>query len=212
MHELLMQASSAILAVGVLDVLGAILPYLLIFLGFSAVIFVHELGHFAVAKWCGVRVEKFCIGFGRELFGFDRGETRYGFNILPLGGYVKMLGQEDFEIDATGELQHKEDPRSFANKSVAQRMLTVSAGVVMNIIFAALLFMISFMVGTQVLVTEVGFVLPNSPAAIGGLQVGDKVVGINGETINEFNEINMAIMLADPLEALDFEVAVSYTH
>lgn len=83
--------------------------YFLVLMGFSAVVFVHELGHFLAAKWAGVRVERFAIGFGRELFGFTKGETRYSFNILPLGGYVKMLGQEDFVVDKSGELKVKED-------------------------------------------------------------------------------------------------------
>ena len=206
MHDVLMQIGNAILASGPLEALAAIKPYFLIFLGFSAVIFVHELGHFLVAKWSDVRIEKFCIGFGRELFGFTRGETRYGFNILPLGGYVKMLGQEDFEVDTTGELQVRDDPRSFANKPVGRRMLIVSAGVAMNLAFAAFLFMIVFMIGIEVLVTDVGFVRPNSPAALGGLQVGDKVVEIEGKRINEFKEIQMAIVLADPFQPLDFKV------
>ena len=207
MHDVLMQATNPLLAVGGLDILEAIKPWVLIVLGFSAVIFVHELGHYVLAKLADVRVEKFCIGFGRELFGFTRGETRYSFNVLPLGGYVKMLGQEDFEIDTAGELQHKEDPRSFANKPVGHRMVIVSGGVVMNVVFAAFLFMIVFMVGLPVGVTEVGFVKANSPAALGGLQVGDTVLRINGKKINEFGEMNMAIMLADPHTPLDFEVA-----
>ncbi|MCP4247350.1 MAG: RIP metalloprotease RseP [bacterium] len=206
MPDLLIQSSTTLLALSPLAILAAIKPYVLIFLGFSAVIFVHELGHFLVAKWADVRIDKFCIGFGRELFGFTRGETRYGFNILPLGGYVKMLGQEDFEVDTKGELQVREDPRSFTHKPVGKRMLIVSAGVVMNVIFAALMFMVVFMVGLEVLVTDVGFVKPNSPAAQGGLQVGDKVVSINGRRIHEFSEIQMAIVLSDPFEALDFEV------
>ncbi len=131
MQDVLMQAMNPLLAVGGLEVLAAIKPWVLIVLGFSAVIFVHELGHCVLAKLADVRVEKFCIGFGRELFGFTRGETRYSFNILPLGGYVKMLGQEDFEVDTSGELQHKEDPRSFANKPVGHRMVIVSGGVLM---------------------------------------------------------------------------------
>ena len=85
---------------------GKVWPYLVMLIGFSLIIF--------------VRVETFAIGFGRVLFGFTGGETRYSFNILPLGGYVKMLGQEDFD-DKSKELQFKEDPRSFVNKSVGRR-------------------------------------------------------------------------------------------
>ncbi|HUU84955.1 MAG TPA: site-2 protease family protein [Phycisphaerae bacterium] len=206
MHDVLTQTIPPMLGIGLLGILDAIKPYFFIFLGFSAVIFVHELGHFLVAKWAGVRIEKFCVGFGRELFGFTRGETRYGFNLLPLGGYVKMLGQEDFEVDTSGELQHRQDPRSFANKPVGKRMLIVSAGVVMNVLFAAVLFMIVFMIGLQVLVTDVGYVLPNSPAALAGLQAGDKILAIDGRPVREFAEINMAIVLADPHESLEFKV------
>jgi regulator of sigma E protease len=207
MHDVLMQAATSLLAVSVQGVLGAIWPWVLIALGFSAVIFVHEFGHYVLAKLADVRVDKFCIGFGRELFGFTRGETRYGFNILPLGGYVKMLGQEDFDVDSNGELTTKtDDPRSFANKPVGTRMAIVSGGVLMNVAFAAFLFMIVFMIGLDSVVTEVGYVLPNSPAARGGLQVGDDVVRVNGKKINEFGEMNMAIMLADPHRPMDFEV------
>ncbi|MFH0981020.1 MAG: site-2 protease family protein [Planctomycetota bacterium] len=189
-----------------LGLLAAVWPYVLIFIGFSVVIFVHELGHFLVAKWCGIRVEKFAIGFFREVFGFTRGETRYSFNILPLGGYVKMLGQEDFEIDKSWELRVKDDPRAFSNKPVGYRMLVVSAGVVMNVIFAGLLFMIVFMVGKQGGATEVGFLKPNWPAALSGLEPGDVIERVDGKQIDEFVELNYAIMLADPLEPLDFEV------
>ncbi|MFQ5495066.1 MAG: site-2 protease family protein, partial [Phycisphaerae bacterium] len=106
MHGLMAHASWAdglVALAGPLRVLDGIWPYVVILLGFSLIVFVHELGHFSVAKWAGVKVERFAIGFGRELFGFTRGETRYSFNILPLGGYVKMLGQEDFD-DKSKEL------------------------------------------------------------------------------------------------------------
>jgi regulator of sigma E protease len=190
---------------GLLAVWAAIWPIVLICLGFSAVIFVHELGHFLVAKWCGVRIEKFAIGFFREVFGFTRGETRYSFNLLPLGGYVKMLGQEDFD-DKSLELKVQDDPRAFSNKPVGQRMLIVSAGVVMNVLFAGLLFMIVFMIGKQGGATEVGYVRPNWPAALAGLQPGDLLERVNGEDIDEFMDLNYAIMLADPLVPLDFQV------
>ncbi len=183
----------------------AIWPYLMIFGGFSMVIFIHELGHFMAAKWADVRVERFAIGFFTEVIGFTRGETRYSFNILPLGGYVKMLGQEDFE-DKENELKFKSDPRSFANKPVYQRMIIVSAGVVMNIILAAFLFVIVFMYGKQENVTTIGHVLPESPAALAGLQPGDAIKQINGREIREYQEIKFAVMLADPHTPLDFAV------
>src|SRR3989304_3475901 len=100
--------ASSILAAGALT---SAWHWFLVFVGFSLVIFVHELGHFIAAKACGVRVDKFAIGFGREVFGWTRGETRYALNLLPLGGYVKMLGQEDFAVDKSGEIQVKDDPR-----------------------------------------------------------------------------------------------------
>jgi len=180
-------------------------PYLVMLMGFSLIVFVHELGHFAVAKWAGVRVEKFAIGFGRELFGFSRGETRYSFNILPLGGYVKMLGQEDFD-DKTLELQSKNDPRSFLNKPVSQRMAIVSAGVVMNVLFAGLLFMVVFLFGREALAPRIAFVEQDSPAEQVGVQSGDIIHTINGERIYEFDEVYLAVMLSKLHEPLEFVV------
>jgi membrane-associated protease RseP (regulator of RpoE activity) len=180
-------------------------PYLLMVLGFSVIVFVHELGHFAVAKWAGVRVERFAIGFGRELFGFTRGETRYSFNILPLGGYVKMLGQEDFD-DKANELRFKSDPASFINKTVGARMAIVSAGVIMNTFFACLLFMIVFLIGMEAEPPRIAFVTPDSPAEKAGLLPGDHIQQINGERMLEFNEVTFAIFLAPPHEPIEFVV------
>jgi membrane-associated protease RseP (regulator of RpoE activity) len=197
--------SSMLAAFTPLDVFGAIWPYVMMLLGFSLIIFVHELGHFAVAKWAGVRVDRFAIGFGRELFGFTRGETRYSFNILPLGGYVKMLGQEDFD-DKSNELRFKDDPSSFTNKPVGHRMAIVSAGVIMNVLFAGLLFMIVFLMGMEVIGPRIAYVMPDSPAERAGLQPGDVVRKINGENILEFNEILFAVLLAPPHQEIEFTV------
>ncbi|MGD2109858.1 MAG: RIP metalloprotease RseP [Phycisphaerae bacterium] len=180
-------------------------PYLMMLLGFSLIVFVHELGHFAVAKWAGVRVERFAVGFGRELFGVTKGETRYSFNVLPLGGYVKMLGQEDFD-DKALELKFKDDPGSFANKPVGHRMAIVSAGVIMNILFACLLFMIVFMIGMETMGTRIAYVEADSPADRAGLLPGDEIQRINGERVLGYNEVMMAIMLAPLHEPIDVVV------
>jgi len=205
MHSLLMFAQTS----GLLDLAVAIWttvwPYLVMVLGFSVIVFVHELGHFAVAKWAGVRVETFAVGFGKEIAGFTRGETRYSFNILPLGGYVKMLGQEDFD-DKSNELRFKDDPRSFINKPVGQRMAIVSAGVIMNTLFAGLLFMAVFLIGMEAVAPRVEFIEPDSPAEKAGLLPGDLVRKINGETMLEFSEVRFAVLLSAPHEPIEFIV------
>src|SRR5271157_3918193 len=99
--------------------------------GLGFVIFIHELGHFVLAKWNGVKVEKFSIGFGPTVYGFRRGETEYVLAALPLGGFVKMLGE-----GTEAEEGKSTDPRAFPNKSVSARMAIISAGVIMNLLLA----------------------------------------------------------------------------
>src|SRR5277367_4479324 len=126
--------------------------------GLGMVIFVHELGHFAVAKACGVKCEKFYLGFdiyGLKLCKFQWGETEYGIGILPLGGYVKMLGQDDnpageaaenerSKLNADGSPVAALDPRSYKAQSVPERMAIISAGVIMNLIFACVFAAIAY--------------------------------------------------------------------
>lgn len=130
-------------------------------IGLGLVVFVHELGHFLVAKFVDIKVERFALGFGPRLVGFQRGETDYCINVIPLGGYVKMLGQEDFKPES-GELP---DPRAFTSKSVGARFAVVSAGVIMNVIFAAVAFVIVSMVGMKAPAPVIGMVMPGSPAS-----------------------------------------------
>jgi membrane-associated protease RseP (regulator of RpoE activity) len=204
---------TVILAAMSLPILLAVMPawvtttwsVLLLLAGFSLVIFVHEMGHFLAAKWADVRVEQFAIGFGRELAGFTKGETRYSLNLLPLGGYVKMLGQEDFVIDKSGELKVKQDPRSFTNKSIGQRMVIVSAGVIMNLLFATVAFAIVVMVGRPEAPAIIGGVLPDSPAGRAGLEPGDKIVAVNGKETSSFGDLKGAIVLCTTDEVV-FEV------
>ncbi len=191
--------ASSILAAGALT---SAWHWFLVFVGFSLVIFVHELGHFIAAKACGVRVDKFAIGFGREVFGWTRGETRYALNLLPLGGYVKMLGQEDFAVDKSGEIQVKDDPRAFTHKSIGQRMIIVSSGVVMNLIFAAVVFAIVFMIGMEAMPARVGEIMPGMPADRAGLRSGDEILKINDTDIADYPDMQMAVTLAAPDEPL----------
>ncbi|MBX3413070.1 MAG: site-2 protease family protein [Pirellulales bacterium] len=185
--------------------------YLLVILevafALGAVIFVHELGHFAVAKWCGVKCEKFYLGFdiyGLKLWKRQWGETEYGIGALPLGGYVKMLGQEDNpnrlaeEIERSKtpgapapvggdapnacEIAHAEaalhDPRSYLAKSVPQRMAIISAGVIMNLIFAFFCAMAAYVIGVDYTPSVVGSVLPGQPAWRADIRPGDEVLQI----------------------------------
>lgn len=158
-------------------------------LGLGAVIFVHELGHFLAAKACGVKCEKFYVGFDafdikigdrviipRKLVSFTRGETEYGVGILPLGGYVKMLGQDDNPGKMAEERERAMlesgdgvdgsslDPRSYMAKSVSQRMLIISAGVIMNLIFAVIFAALAFGMGVNYEPPKVGKTVPGSPA------------------------------------------------
>ncbi|MCD4699233.1 MAG: site-2 protease family protein, partial [Phycisphaerae bacterium] len=128
-------------------------PILLFVIGLGLMIFVHELGHCLVAKWVGIKVERFALGMGPRLFGIKRGETDYCLCAIPLGGYVKMLGQEDFKALKEGD---RADPRSFEAKSVGARFAVISAGVIMNLILAAVLFIIIGMVGKNFVAPVVG--------------------------------------------------------
>jgi len=197
--------------------------------GLGLVIFVHELGHFAVAKVCGVKVDKFFIGFdigGMKLCSFRWGETLYGIGILPLGGYVKMLGQEDNPAqirkemerarqeaagqaaspEAAGELSGGDnlaadkplyDPRSYLAKSVPQRMAIISAGVIMNMIFALVFAIVAFRVGVKQSPTIVGGVVPGGAAWQAGIRADDKVLEVAGRKVYNFRRMTEEVVNAD---------------
>jgi regulator of sigma E protease len=227
------------------------LAVLALILGFGFLIFVHELGHFAVAKWVGIRATQFAIGFGNAIVAYRKGlgvrfgstekeyltrsldalredgvdlealneharnqrimekadalglgETEYRLNTLPLGGYVKMLGQEDMDPAAQSD-----DPRSFNRKSVGARAAVISAGVIMNLIFGLIFFMICFQMGVKFPAAVVGGVAPLSPAATTyaegfegdprylGLRVGDRITATDGNPIEDFTGVKIATAL-----------------
>jgi len=180
-------------------------PLFLIFFGFGMIIFVHELGHFLMAKLMGIRVDVFAIGFGPRLVGIKTSQTDYCIRAFPLGGYVKMLGQEDIGVDKSAS-QGSLDPRSFLAKSIGQRMWVVSAGVIMNLVFAAFTFMIVFTHGMEFRAAEAGFVVVGSPAERAGIQAGDRFVSVGSQTISHFGEMQMAVALSKPDQPLEVVV------
>lgn len=223
MHEL-----TQLLAVTVLmSWLENAVAFLKVLVGFSIIIFVHELGHFLAAKWCNVRVDRFAVGFGYRLFGYRRGEgftlgnrpnysaddlrqrgygeTDYCFKAFPLGGYVKMLGQDDIVIDdKTGEVQMSKDPRAFTNRTVGQRMIVVSAGVIFNLVFAALAMIGVFFVGLKQVSPIVGEISAGSSSR-GKLLPGDVVKAVNGTPVYSYDDMMIEAVFADGPVVLDVE-------
>jgi regulator of sigma E protease len=166
----------------------------------TILVFVHELGHYWVARRCGVRVEVFSIGFGRELFGWtDRNGTRWKFSAIPLGGYVKMFGDADAASTpgaATSSMTPEERAVSFHHKTVGQRAAVVFAGPLANFLFAIVVYAGLFMtLGERFSLPVIGQVVPNSAAEQAGLQAGDRVVSINGSPIERFEEIQEMVLL-----------------
>src|SRR5687767_13190425 len=206
---------------GIALMTSQLVSVLLLIFGFGFVIFFHELGHFLAAKWVGIKVEQFAVGFGQALFSWRKGmgitfgssgkkyeeleragaaagigETEYRLNWIPLGGYVKMLGQDDLRPNA-----QQDDPRAYNKKSIGARMVVVSAGVIMNIILAAIGFMVLFLMGFRVQPAQVGSVIPDSPAAhatrLDGtpapLRPGDRIRYFDDKYQHDFTKITLNV-------------------
>ncbi|HIE98376.1 MAG TPA: RIP metalloprotease RseP [Planctomycetes bacterium] len=176
--------------------LGGIGKTLSVVLGLGMVIFFHELGHFAVAKWCDVHVERFSIGIGPIIWSRQKGETEYALSALPFGGYVKMLGQDDMDPNQMTSDEIAENERSYSAKKVWQRMAIISAGVIMNVITGFMFFAIAYRFGVVELVPMVGHVHAGSPAWEAGIRDGDTIRSINGDSIQNFTDINQAVVLS----------------
>mgnify|MGYP001601606893 FL=1 len=151
-------------------------------------IFVHELGHFLFAKKLGVRVLKFSLGFGPKLIGRKYGDTEYLVSAVPLGGYVKMLGEEPGD-----ELKEEDKPFAYNYQPVWKRFLIVFSGPVFNLFFAAAIFFVVFLSGVPVPKPYVGKVMENSPAAAAGLITGDRITTINGKTVSGWDDIDVSV-------------------
>jgi len=230
---------------------GTVTDFALVVIGFGLIIFVHELGHFLAARWAGIRVLAFALGFGPAAFSYRKGiglrrgsseaeyfdrlsaqaasattvegakathhsisPTEYRLNWLPFGGYVKMLGQEDLNPDAVSDA-----PDSFQRCAPWKRLIVISAGVVMNIITAVLLFIVVFRVGLPTEPPVIGGVAPGLPAATAtatnakalnvdqvGLRPGDEVLSVDGRKADQFSDIIMAAAMASRTAPVQMEV------
>jgi regulator of sigma E protease len=160
-----------------------LLPFAAVIVG---LVVIHELGHFITAKLCGVQVLEFGIGYPPRLFGFRYGETEYTFNLLPLGGFVRLLGEED-----------PSHPRSLAAQPALQRLIVMGSGSFMNFIFAIVLFAGALMIPREVPVGQaiISQVVPDSPAANAGLKPGDVLVKIGGRDIDNVADASYNIRL-----------------
>ncbi len=193
--------------------------------GIGFVVFVHELGHFLLAKWNGVKVERFSIGFGRTLISYRKGvgirvgtgsrppgpgdpptygETEYVLAVLPLGGYVKMLGQ-NLE-DQTESTDQTDDPRSFNRKSVFARMQIITAGVIMNFFLAVFCFAFVYTQGWKDIAAHVGTVVPGASAYKAGLRPGDEIVAIDGRRDVGFSTLKQKVSASGAGQKIRFTI------
>ena len=181
-----------------------ILPFLILL---TVLVFVHEMGHYFVARYCGVRVEVFSIGFGPEIYGWNGSDgTRWRFSAIPIGGYVKMFGEQPGGPGRDGDgptLSAAERAESFAAKTLGQRAAIVFAGPFANFLFAVVMLAGMFMViGQPFTPADISAVEPNSAAERAGLKPGDVFASINGTEIDRFEQVVSIVRMApgQPLE------------
>jgi len=171
------------------NILGTILAFTIVF---GILVFVHEFGHFFMAKLVGVRVEVFSFGYGKRLFGFKKGETDYRISLVPMGGYVKMLGEGMFEKDRPLA------PDDLMAKTRLQRLLIMAMGSIMNVLLALVIVAFMNVVGTTVAEwfdekPVIGWIEGGSPAEKAGLRIDDEIVRIAGREVATWSDVQMAI-------------------
>lgn len=178
-----------------MNILLIYLPAFLVLL--TVLVFVHEFGHYWIARRCGVRVEVFSIGFGSEVFGWtDRAKTRWKFSAIPLGGYIRMFGEGPYSGGGAGgtPISESEKAQSFAHKSLMRRAAIVFAGPAANLIFAVLILTLLYMIKGQVeRPTDITALKPGSAAEAAGILPGDRFLSINGDPIANWHEMGQIV-------------------
>jgi membrane-associated protease RseP (regulator of RpoE activity) len=172
--------------------------------GVLIAIFLHELGHFVTARWTGMKVTQFFIGFGPRLWSFRRGETEYGVRALPLGAFVRIIGMNNMD-----EVPEADEPRTYRQQSFPKRLLVISAGSIMHMILAVLLLFTVYAVdGEQVERpgAEINDTIPNGPADLAGIREDDVVVAIGAVEIDGPADLGAAVQRVDPGDPVLFEV------
>ncbi len=152
-------------------------------------IFIHEFGHFIIARLCGVRVEVFSLGFGKKIFQYKKGDTNYCVSIIPLGGYVKMFGDQP-----GAEIAEEDKKHSFTHKNVWQRISIVLAGPLMNFFFAIFIFFVVAFIGEDYRAARVGDVMTDSKAYAAGFRAGDKITSVNGAPVKTWDEFETKLV------------------
>jgi regulator of sigma E protease len=189
---------SPLLQGGVTQFLWMVSGFLIVL---TVLVFVHELGHYLIARRNGVKIDVFSIGFGPELFGWwDRAGTRWKFSAIPLGGYVKMFGDSDassgLPMAGLGQLTAAERDVSFPCKRLGQRAAIVAGGPLANFVFAIVVLALLFMTyGQPYTPAEVGQVMPGSAAEAGGIRQGDAIVSIDGRAVDRFEDVQQVVRL-----------------
>src|SRR5688572_2441525 len=191
--------------VALIGVLGLFNIWWLVFVvGVLIAIFLHELGHYMTARWTGMKATQFFIGFGPRLWSFRKGETEYGVRALPLGAFVRIIGMNNMD-----EVPPEDEPRTYRSKSYPRRMLVISAGSLMHMLIAIVLLFTVYAIDGEITPTdgvEVRQVLVDSPAAAAGLRADDVVVAIDGERLEEPDDLGTIVQASRPGETLAFVV------